>query len=237
MKVGRSLRKHSGMGRVVRFWMLRIEHSHAPVLPPPFLSLSFTSTLPPKTLFALWRRQFKENRNANSRPPLPLSSKTRRLLRRSASRCPKRRPRVSPRVDTSPRSDDRVVVAAVAAVVMTTMMEMETVVVVVVVRLAQGHRGSVCGCTLLPNETCESSTCAGVLTRVMGVLLARTGRNSGADRDAPARKRRYRPGTVALREIRKYQKSTDLLLRRLPFARIVRSATSLHRLIHRPLTA
>ncbi|CRK25465.1 hypothetical protein BN1723_016377 [Verticillium longisporum] len=34
-------------------------------------------------------------------------------------------------------------------------------------------------------------------------------------------KRRYRPGTVALREIRKYQSSTDLLLRKLPFARLV----------------
>lgn len=33
--------------------------------------------------------------------------------------------------------------------------------------------------------------------------------------------RRYRPGTVALREIRKYQKSTDLLIRKLPFARLV----------------
>ncbi|KAI8616629.1 histone-fold-containing protein [Chytriomyces sp. MP71] len=36
------------------------------------------------------------------------------------------------------------------------------------------------------------------------------------------RPHRYRPGTVALREIRKYQKSTDLLLRKLPFARVVR---------------
>merc|ERR1711977_154785 len=33
---------------------------------------------------------------------------------------------------------------------------------------------------------------------------------------------RYRPGTVALREIRKYQKSTDLLIRKLPFQRIVK---------------
>lgn len=33
---------------------------------------------------------------------------------------------------------------------------------------------------------------------------------------------RYRPGTVALREIRKYQKSTDLLIRKLPFQRLVR---------------
>mmetsp|Transcript_51971 Transcript_51971/g.161282 ORF Transcript_51971/g.161282 Transcript_51971/m.161282 type:complete len:137 (-) Transcript_51971:134-544(-) len=33
---------------------------------------------------------------------------------------------------------------------------------------------------------------------------------------------RYHPGTVALREIRKYQKSTDLLIRKLPFQRLVR---------------
>ncbi|KAJ3399578.1 centromeric DNA-binding histone H3-like protein cse4 [Chytridiales sp. JEL 0842] len=42
----------------------------------------------------------------------------------------------------------------------------------------------------------------------------------------PQRKqKRFRPGTVALREIRKYQKSTDLLLRKLPFARLVREVT------------
>ena len=32
---------------------------------------------------------------------------------------------------------------------------------------------------------------------------------------------RYRPGTVALREIRRYQKFTELLLRKLPFQRLV----------------
>ena len=36
------------------------------------------------------------------------------------------------------------------------------------------------------------------------------------------RPRRYRPGTLALREIRKFQKSTDLLIRKLPFQRLVR---------------
>ena len=36
---------------------------------------------------------------------------------------------------------------------------------------------------------------------------------------------RYRPGTVALREIRRYQKSTDLLLRKLPFQHFVREVT------------
>jgi len=34
--------------------------------------------------------------------------------------------------------------------------------------------------------------------------------------------RRYRPGTRALRDIRKYQKSTDLLIKKLPFQRLVR---------------
>lgn len=39
---------------------------------------------------------------------------------------------------------------------------------------------------------------------------------------APQRgKKRYKPGTVALREIRRYQKSTDLLLLKLPFQRLV----------------
>ena len=33
---------------------------------------------------------------------------------------------------------------------------------------------------------------------------------------------RYRPGVVALREIRRYQKSTELLMRKLPFQRLVR---------------
>mmetsp|Transcript_22144 Transcript_22144/g.56766 ORF Transcript_22144/g.56766 Transcript_22144/m.56766 type:complete len:150 (+) Transcript_22144:303-752(+) len=44
----------------------------------------------------------------------------------------------------------------------------------------------------------------------------------GGPQDKP---HRWRPGTVALREIRKYQKSTDLLIRKLPFARVVREIT------------
>ena len=39
----------------------------------------------------------------------------------------------------------------------------------------------------------------------------------------PIRKpHRFRPGTVSLREIRRYQKSTELLIRKLPFQRLVR---------------
>ncbi|KAI0347255.1 histone H3 [Trametopsis cervina] len=48
------------------------------------------------------------------------------------------------------------------------------------------------------------------------------GGGPGGAQDAPGKRRRFRPGTVALREIRKYQKSTDLLIRKLPFSRIVR---------------
>ena len=35
---------------------------------------------------------------------------------------------------------------------------------------------------------------------------------------------RFRPGSVALREIRQYQRSTDLLIRKLPFQRLVSKA-------------
>ena len=37
----------------------------------------------------------------------------------------------------------------------------------------------------------------------------------------PRKKRRWRPGTVALKEIQRYQKSTDLLIRKCPFQRLV----------------
>ncbi|PIL37125.1 hypothetical protein GSI_00817 [Ganoderma sinense ZZ0214-1] len=48
-----------------------------------------------------------------------------------------------------------------------------------------------------------------------------SGGGGGQGQGQPRRKR-FRPGTVALREIRKYQKSTDLLIRKLPFSRVVR---------------
>lgn len=38
-----------------------------------------------------------------------------------------------------------------------------------------------------------------------------------------AKKHRYKPGTYALREIRRYQKSTERLIRKLPFQRLCRS--------------
>lgn len=44
----------------------------------------------------------------------------------------------------------------------------------------------------------------------------------GAAHGRVQKQHRYRPGTVALREIRKFQKSTELLIRKLPFQRLVR---------------
>jgi histone H3 len=40
---------------------------------------------------------------------------------------------------------------------------------------------------------------------------------------------RFRPGSVALREIRQYQRSTDLLIRKLPFQRLVREVAQTFR--------
>ncbi|KAF7673872.1 histone H3 [Alternaria burnsii] len=48
-----------------------------------------------------------------------------------------------------------------------------------------------------------------------------SGKRLGQAGPAPDRaKKRYKPGTVALREIKRYQKSTDLLLLKLPFQRL-----------------
>ena len=46
---------------------------------------------------------------------------------------------------------------------------------------------------------------------------------------------RYRPGTVALKQIRQYQKSTELLIRKLPFQRLVREIASDSGVVKSPL--
>lgn len=46
--------------------------------------------------------------------------------------------------------------------------------------------------------------------------------NTMKTEDILKKKHRFRPGTVALRDIRKYQKGTELLLRRAPFRRLIR---------------
>mmetsp|Transcript_11496 Transcript_11496/g.23721 ORF Transcript_11496/g.23721 Transcript_11496/m.23721 type:complete len:148 (+) Transcript_11496:65-508(+) len=74
-----------------------------------------------------------------------------------------------------------------------------------------------------PRRSVGSTSAGGADSSVVG-----RSRTSGVVRRRPdetpvrRRKRRMRPGERALREIRQYQNSTDLLIRRLPFARLVR---------------
>ena len=50
-------------------------------------------------------------------------------------------------------------------------------------------------------------------------LASKTARKSAPE---GKKARKYRPGTVAMREIRRYQKTTDLLIKKAPFQRLVR---------------
>mmetsp|Transcript_19590 Transcript_19590/g.32671 ORF Transcript_19590/g.32671 Transcript_19590/m.32671 type:complete len:148 (+) Transcript_19590:100-543(+) len=79
----------------------------------------------------------------------------------------------------------------------------------------------------MPRRTHRHDRVGGPAQRQDGGTQAPSAAADTADANqAPARKpRRFRPGTVALREIRKYQRSTELLIRKLPFARLVREIT------------
>ena len=61
--------------------------------------------------------------------------------------------------------------------------------------------------------------------------VVRTGKAPQTQMRADQKKRkaqRYRPGTVALREIRRYQRTSELLIRRMPFQRLVREIAQVH---------
>ncbi len=51
----------------------------------------------------------------------------------------------------------------------------------------------------------------------------------------PQKKRRFKPGTKALQEIRKYQKTTNLLIAKLPFARLVKEIAVHYSPVNEPL--
>ena len=70
--------------------------------------------------------------------------------------------------------------------------------------------------------------------KALGVAkgIAKTARKSAAPVSGGIKKpHRYRPGTVALLEIRRYQKSTELLLRKLPFQRLVREVAEAEHIV------
>ena len=54
------------------------------------------------------------------------------------------------------------------------------------------------------------------------LMAAKAARKTAPAMGGIKKPHRYRPGTVAIREIRKYQKTTDLLIKKLPFQRVVR---------------
>lgn len=68
-------------------------------------------------------------------------------------------------------------------------------------------------------QTARRTTGGKAPRKALATKAARKSTPSGGGVKKP---HRYRPGTVALREIRRYQKSTELLIRRLPFQRLVR---------------
>ncbi|KAK6908895.1 histone H3 [Kwoniella sp. B9012] len=74
-------------------------------------------------------------------------------------------------------------------------------------------------------QTARKSTGGKAPRKQLATKAARksTSKTQGAGTSGGVKKpHRYRPGTVALREIRRYQKSTELLIRKLPFQRLVR---------------
>ncbi|KAL7422084.1 histone H3.1 [Cryptotrichosporon argae] len=73
-------------------------------------------------------------------------------------------------------------------------------------------------------QTARKSTGGKAPRKQLATKAARkTSKTTGAASTGGVKKpHRYRPGTVALREIRRYQKSTELLIRKLPFQRLVR---------------
>jgi histone H3 len=56
-------------------------------------------------------------------------------------------------------------------------------------------------------------------------LQTKVARRSAPTSGGVKKPHRYRPGTVALKEIRRYQKSTELLIRKAPFQRLVKELT------------
>ncbi|XP_066267512.1 histone H3, embryonic-like [Branchiostoma lanceolatum] len=59
-------------------------------------------------------------------------------------------------------------------------------------------------------------------------LATKAARKSAPATGGLKKPHRYRPGTVALREIRRYQKSTELLIRKLPFQRLDTNLCAIH---------
>ncbi|EPR79224.1 histone H3 [Spraguea lophii 42_110] len=69
-------------------------------------------------------------------------------------------------------------------------------------------------------QTARKSTGGKAPRKQLATKAAR--KSSSVEGMSQKRPHRFRPGAIAVKEIRKYQKSTDLLIRKLPFQRLVR---------------
>ncbi|XP_012512909.1 PREDICTED: histone H3.3-like, partial [Propithecus coquereli] len=69
------------------------------------------------------------------------------------------------------------------------------------------------------NADCRKATCGKAPRKQLATKAAPKSAPSTGRGKKP---HRYSPGTVALREIRRYQKSTEVLIRKLPSQRLVR---------------
>ena len=78
----------------------------------------------------------------------------------------------------------------------------------------------------------KTKTAAGKASKKMSVkgnktkMVKKTAPAEGGVKEK--RKVHYKPGTVALREIKRYQKSLNMLIPRAPFQRLVRSIATSH---------
>jgi histone H3 len=74
----------------------------------------------------------------------------------------------------------------------------------------------------------QTATKSKSTTRQLGQKKAKKAA-SGSGSSGMKKSFRWRPGTVALREVRRLQKSTDLLVAKAPFSRLVREIAESHK--------
>ena len=80
-----------------------------------------------------------------------------------------------------------------------------------------------CACVVIMTRTKHTARkSTGGKAPLKAVASKGTARKKQPEMAGVKKTHRFRPGTVALREIRRYQKSTDLLIRKVPFQRLVR---------------
>lgn len=88
-------------------------------------------------------------------------------------------------------------------------------------RMSSGSAGKAPRNVSLRQSMLDQANRQGTLVNRQGTIL-RAARKSAPASGGVKKPHRYRPGTVALREIRRYQKSAELLIRKRPFQRLVR---------------